>query len=175
MDRAWDQLIQHRYFLINDDEAREAWGPDYEQYYRYPDTPDHEGGYVAGLDVLHTLHCVNMLRKSLYKDQYHEGEHGTKKFQQYHVDHCLDIVRQNIQCNSDLTLIPTRWWDGLGKTGRNFIDSDQVHTCRNFGMIREWAHGKWNRSHRVGDMHLPPVDLHHHIEDSQHAEEHGDS
>ncbi|GIZ40867.1 hypothetical protein CKM354_000418900 [Cercospora kikuchii] len=171
MDRAWNKLIKHRYFLIDDSEAREAWGPDYEQYYRYPDTEKRKGGYVAGLDVLHTLHCVNMLRKALYKDYYKEHNHGSKKFQQYHIDHCLDIVRQNIQCNSDLTLIPTRWWDGMGKNGRNFIDSDQVHTCRNFGKIREWAYNKWNHSHRVGNKHLPPVDLHRHIENSQHVEE----
>ncbi|KAM3418540.1 hypothetical protein BST61_g4518 [Cercospora zeina] len=172
IDRAWDQLIERRYFIITNDEAREAWGPGYEQYYRFPDTPHHEGGYVAGLDVLHTLHCVNMLRKALYKDHYGEHTHGSKKFEQYHVDHCLDIVRQNVQCNSDLTLIPTRWWDGLGEKGRNFIDSDQVHTCRNFGKIRQWAHARFNRTHRHGVQHLPPVDLHRHIEDDQHAKNH---
>ncbi|KAI5370337.1 Putative mycotoxin biosynthesis protein UstYa [Septoria linicola] len=164
MDRAWNKLIRHRYFLINDEEALQAWGPDYEQYYRYPDSPKHEGGYVAGLDVLHTLHCVNMLRKALYKDHYQEHQHGSAKFQQYHIDHCLDIVRQNVQCNGDLTLIPTRWWEGMGKNGRNFIESDQVHTCRNFAKIREWGYQRFNRTHRVGKQHPPPANLAKHLE-----------
>ena len=32
--------------------------------------PGDEDGYVVGLDVFHQLHCVNMLRKSLYPDRY---------------------------------------------------------------------------------------------------------
>jgi hypothetical protein len=32
--------------------------------------PGDDDGYVVGLDVLHQLHCLNMLRKSLYPDRY---------------------------------------------------------------------------------------------------------
>ncbi|KAF2207417.1 hypothetical protein CERZMDRAFT_16581, partial [Cercospora zeae-maydis SCOH1-5] len=140
IDLEWEELIKKRYFLIDDDEAREAWGPNYQQYYRYPDQGDKKGGYVAGVDVLHTLHCVNVIRLALQKTYYtaHEGD-GATRFEQYHINHCLDIVRQSVQCSSDLTLIPTRWWESLGNYGRQFIDSDQVHTCRSFSKIREWV------------------------------------
>lgn len=44
-----------------------------------------------------------------------------------------------------MTLIPTRWFPGID---RNFIDSDQVHTCRNFDKLREWATERWWASYK---------------------------
>jgi Mycotoxin biosynthesis protein UstYa len=37
--------------------------------------PGDDDGYVVGLDVLHQLHCLNILRKSLYPDRYNLYEH----------------------------------------------------------------------------------------------------
>lgn len=65
VDAAWDALTKDRYFLLSDDEAREAYGEDPEPYWNV-----HHGGYIAGLDVLHTLHCLNHLRMSIYPDVY---------------------------------------------------------------------------------------------------------
>ncbi|SMY25978.1 unnamed protein product [Zymoseptoria tritici ST99CH_1A5] len=154
IDRAWDNIIKHRYFLTSDEEAREAWGPDYEQYYKWPGQDGIPSGYVAGIDVLHKLHCVNHIRKALNPDYYNMT--ASTKFQRYHIDHCLDIIRQSLECSSDLTLNPTRWWPGLDD-GKNFIDSDQVHTCRNFTKVKQWAFERWDSWHRVGDRHSPPV------------------
>jgi len=33
-------------------------------------------------------------------------------------------------------LVPTRYYDGIR---RNYIDSDQPHTCRSFTFLREWT------------------------------------
>ena len=52
------------------------------------------------------------------------------------VDHCLDAIRQYIQCAGITTLIPTKWREGAQ---RNYIDSDQVHTCRSFTYLRDFA------------------------------------
>ncbi|KAH9825648.1 Cyclochlorotine biosynthesis protein [Teratosphaeria destructans] len=127
IDEAWDALIQGRYFYITEDEARQTWPDTYQQYYR------DEYGYRAGLDVLHTLHCVNMLRKTIYVDYYPHYTMG-KPFQQYHVA---------VQCQGDLTPIPVRWFESAG---RRFIDSDQTHRCRDFSAIRDWATSRYNGS-----------------------------
>lgn len=84
-----------------------------------------------------------MLRMAIYKDYYPPkfGHHA--KFQEYHIDHCIDIIRQSIQCHADLTVIPTKWYDGLG---RDFIDSDQTHTCRNFEKVRQWNLDNFEKS-----------------------------
>lgn len=100
IDNAWHNLIDRRYTWITDEEAEAAWGPNYTQYWRKPGF-----GYRAGFDVLHTLHCVDVLRKVIYKDHYakhpdvHHGHHPSKEndkgshrekrkiagFKQYHI------------------------------------------------------------------------------------------
>lgn len=53
IDDNWLNLIDDRYFSISEEEAIEAWG---DRRHEYVDE-DH-GGYTAGLDVFHTLHCL---------------------------------------------------------------------------------------------------------------------
>ena len=65
IDAAWEDLTRDRYFLLSDQEALEAYGADPSQYWNV-----HHGGYIAGLDVLHSLHCLNHLRMSLYPKVY---------------------------------------------------------------------------------------------------------
>lgn len=77
--------------------------------------PGDDDGYIIGLDVLHQLHCLNMLRKSLYPDRYDLYEnltgvelslaknHTGISTQIYHLDrrfvlsmfleHCVDSIR----------------------------------------------------------------------------------
>lgn len=54
----------------------------------------------------------------------------------YNLVHCLELLRQSIQCYGSTTLIPTRFMDGLGHL---YIDSDQVHTCRSFPFLQDWV------------------------------------
>ncbi|KAK8109313.1 hypothetical protein PG984_015114 [Apiospora sp. TS-2023a] len=122
IDNNWDRLISDRYFSVSEEEATRAWG---DRRHEYVD--EEEGGYTAGLDVFHTLHCVNALRKALHQDYY-----GTRH-SPFHVEHCLDILRQTIQCYGSTTLIPTRFREGKE---HNYIDSDQTHVCRSFSALR---------------------------------------
>ncbi|KAF1924805.1 uncharacterized protein M421DRAFT_71617, partial [Didymella exigua CBS 183.55] len=133
IDSAWESLIAGRYFTITEKEAQQYFGTEYTQYYKDP---------KMGLDVLHTLHCLNILRKALYPE-YYVRHHSNSTFGRYHLEHCVDIIRQSIQCHSDITPIPLRWFSSVNTT---FIDSDQVHTCKNFQKVREWATERFNGS-----------------------------
>ncbi|KAK7937206.1 Cyclochlorotine biosynthesis protein O [Apiospora aurea] len=124
IDDNWDRLIEDRYFSITEEEATRAWGDKRHEY-----VDEGEGGYTAGLDVFHTLHCVNALRKALHPDYYSTHSHRS----QFHVEHCLDILRQAVQCYGSTTLIPTRFFEGRE---HNYIDSDQTHVCRSFSHLR---------------------------------------
>ncbi len=138
VDAAWDELTVGRYFLLTEQEAREAYGNSIEKYWNV-----HHGGYVAGLDVLHTLHCLNHIRMSLYPAYYpQDPQHGLM-----HKAHCVDHLRQLAMCHSDLTPVPTQWFDGLS---RNYINSSREHTCRDFRQVREWASERFNGSTAVG-------------------------
>ncbi|KAF2101283.1 hypothetical protein NA57DRAFT_72725 [Rhizodiscina lignyota] len=132
VDDAWTGLVKDRYFLLTDDEAREAWGSEYTEYW-----DELRGGYLAGLDMFHTLHCLDHIRMAFYPELYPENPiHG-----QIHRDHCVDHLRQMIMCNADLTVIPTKFFSGIGK---NYINSDRRHTCRDFSKIREWTTSRYN-------------------------------
>lgn len=133
IDANWERLIGWRYFSISEDEAKSVWSDTYHEY-----VDELKGGYTAGLDVFHNLHCVNAVRKALRPDYYQKKPASDD----LHIGHCLDILRQHVQCSGSTTLIPTRFMDGIK---RNYIDSDQVHTCRSFTFLRDWT-----TSRRVG-------------------------
>jgi hypothetical protein len=61
-------------------------------------------------------------------------------------DHCIDHLRQLVQCQGDITPIPTRFRDGIG---RNYIDSDRWHTCRDWSSITQWVEKRYTESQKV--------------------------
>ncbi|KAL8846395.1 MAG: hypothetical protein Q9221_008508 [Calogaya cf. arnoldii] len=140
IDEAWNELTVRRFFLPSEAEAKAQFGPDYTRYWN-------EGwrGYTASLDMFHTLHCLDHIRKSLYPEYYHQSSlHG-----QIHNGHCIDHIRQQIMCQSDLTPLPSQYFESRDT---NYLDSDREHTCRDFGAIREWTHMRYNQSLRGDEV-----------------------
>ncbi|KAK2595877.1 hypothetical protein N8I77_013669 [Diaporthe amygdali] len=78
IDHAWEQLVGGRYFLITEEEAKATWGTDYRDYWS-----EARGGYVLGLDVFHTLHCLNQIRQKL-NPEYYPHEHGSAETKLIH-------------------------------------------------------------------------------------------
>nr|A0A8J9R8Y7.1 RecName: Full=UstYa family oxidase phomYd; AltName: Full=Phomopsin biosynthesis cluster protein Yd [Diaporthe leptostromiformis]BDA39151.1 DUF3328 [Diaporthe leptostromiformis] len=138
LDWNWNQLHWGRFFLLTEDEARQAWGPGYKEYWA-----ENEGGYIAGLEVTHSVHCVDMLRKALRRDVYPLDSplHGP-----IHTDHCLNHLRQMILCQGDLTPIPSKYYRGITD---NYIFGDMPHTCRNWDSVREFITDRFNGSSAV--------------------------
>ncbi|KAF4783173.1 hypothetical protein HER10_EVM0006972 [Colletotrichum scovillei] len=95
---------------------------------------DSHGNYEVALDVMHTLHCVNKVRMALDPDYYKEEE--SPRIHRMHVDHCLDYLRQTVQCHGDLTPMVFSWSDDAGRV---VADWKEPHTCRNFNRVRSWA------------------------------------
>ncbi|CAE7215985.1 hypothetical protein CFE70_009978 [Pyrenophora teres f. teres 0-1] len=131
MDKAWDELLKNRYFTVTEEEAETTFGKPHGVY-------NHTNGlgYLVGLDVLHTLHCVNEVRKALDKDHYFNKKTKKAYPERDHRDHCLDQIRQQLMCHADLTPIPVIWYSGYG---RSFVQSDVVHTCRDWDAIKEFV------------------------------------
>jgi hypothetical protein len=76
-------------------------------------------------------------------------------------EHCIDRIRQGIQCHADVATLHWNWKDASqlasvvvpeGKLGINFIDMGSTHVCRNFEAIQVWARernlddGDWDNS-----------------------------
>ncbi|KAK3692432.1 hypothetical protein B0T22DRAFT_531912 [Podospora appendiculata] len=123
VDANWERLIGRRYFSVSEEEAVRAWG---EERFRFVDRVE------GGLDVFHTLHCLNGIRMALHPEYYRDKI----VHRPFHIEHCLDIIRQAIQCHGSTTLIPTEYRPGLR---RAYIDSDQTHTCRSFAYLHSFS------------------------------------
>ncbi|KAK4626569.1 hypothetical protein CLAFUW4_05189 [Fulvia fulva] len=125
IDDAWAQLIPGLYENLVGSEAAFVAGRTWQ---------DPDGRYMIGLEVMHTLHCVNFIRKALDVDYY--GGNGTAHSHRLHTDHCIDHIRQFVQCHADLTPLTFSWSD---EKDNIVADWDALHTCRNFSKIQEWA------------------------------------
>ncbi|KAA1475293.1 hypothetical protein DENSPDRAFT_883454 [Dentipellis sp. KUC8613] len=92
-----------------------------------------------GLAMYHQLHCVDSLRRAILGLAPHGetrlGKMGKEGWQEDHVGHCLNYLRQSILCAADLTLEPEvvegemDAEEGLGVT----------HVCKDWSAVRGFA------------------------------------
>jgi len=110
------------------------------------------GGFPANVEGLHHLHCLNLLRQSLYYnyDHYHAKKEGAfindDNIVRLHVSHCLDILRQQLMCTIDVGVLGQVWWNPSAP--RAYPDFNTQHKCRNFDAVRQWA-----------EAHQAPLDV----------------
>ncbi|QDS71426.1 hypothetical protein FKW77_003430 [Venturia effusa] len=125
-------------------------------------------GYRVGLEVFHQLHCINLLRQVTYRDHYskigsgmlaagekelqnHTGKYinllTMRKLADVTTDHCLEVLRMNIQCTVDVGLFTFYMLPG---DPLPWPELNSWHTCRNFDAVRDWA-----LEHSVGNMERP--------------------
>ncbi|TVY46474.1 Cyclochlorotine biosynthesis protein O [Lachnellula cervina] len=96
-------------------------------------------GYRVGLQVFHHLHCLNLLRQVTYKDWYMDksGNFAAGEEElQMHTDHCLEMLRKEIQCNADIGVFTFYMMDG---DPLPWPELESYHQCRNFDKVRDWA------------------------------------
>jgi len=78
----------------------------------------------------------------------------------YVTDHCIEMIRQNIMCNADVTMITWDWVQGHTIPYPNF---NTRHQCRNYEKILDWAaehavhidKSEVTRFEDTVDIHLP--------------------
>lgn len=108
-----------------------------------------EEGYRVGMEVFHQLHCINLLRRIVYTDYYEplggEFAAGPEALQR-HADHCIEVLRLNIQCNADVGLFTFYMIEGDPLA---WPQLNSKHVCRNFDSVMDWA-----RSNSVGNMEV---------------------
>ncbi|KAK4443533.1 hypothetical protein QBC34DRAFT_310847 [Podospora aff. communis PSN243] len=104
LEEAWAEILANQNIHVGEDELGEFRGQK-----SIVKLSDGSGFYVT-VAFQHALHCVQRLHRYLYKDHYHPGLSESDAFALLsHTEHCLDWLRQYVQCNADTTLIPIRW------------------------------------------------------------------
>ncbi|KAF1945197.1 hypothetical protein EJ02DRAFT_451766 [Clathrospora elynae] len=99
-----------------------------------------ETGYRVGIEVFHQLHCLNLLRMSTYPEYYPKlwwsDTNDKPERVREHLDHCIEILRMNLMCFSDVNVFT--FHKQAGKEGY-WPDYESHHVCRNFDKIKQWA------------------------------------
>ncbi|KAL0254457.1 hypothetical protein SLS55_009932 [Diplodia seriata] len=142
VDAAWESLgVNYRSVAIPADKAEKA-GIAKDQV---KISEKYGGGYPANVEGLHHLHCLNLLRQSLYYnyDHYHSAGKGAFSNADHivrkHVSHCLDIVRQQLMCTVDTGVLGQVWFKPSDAPLEAFVDFNTRHKCRDFDAVRDWA------------------------------------
>lgn len=126
------------------------------------------GDFPVYFEFNHHLHCLNMVRKSVffnypyYSDPDATGRHlgADDQTVRKHVTHCLDMLRQQLQCKPDLGVFGQFWVrDNLQGIDGPFVDFNTNHRCIDWEAVRGWvqAHkstGKVEVEFKEGDRVL---------------------
>ncbi|KAI9055656.1 hypothetical protein LZ554_000599 [Drepanopeziza brunnea f. sp. 'monogermtubi'] len=140
IDAAWMELLGGQYLELSEEEAMQL-----------DDPVSIKGTYYGEVEVMHSLHCLNAIRKAMSPEYYskHGMYHLPKDLEKIHVEHCFEQLRQNLQCAGDLTPLLLRPY-GV-EPNVNLIGTPQTHTCRNWEVFRAWwterglKHGSFNK------------------------------
>ena len=112
-----------------------------------------KSGYMGTLAVFHGLHCLKRFHHYLYQDDYypdmsvddkrrllfHAGKSDSWTYMpsaKHGPEHCVDWLRQYVQCNADTTLIPYYWGPNQGSP----LATDKAkHQCVAWTPLEHWA------------------------------------
>ncbi|KAF8812984.1 hypothetical protein BYT27DRAFT_7181937 [Phlegmacium glaucopus] len=145
LDQAWDRITTNNSLWpirISDEDLKKINKSGRPSNVKYKEIDG--GGNMGSIEVFHQLHCLNMLRKSTYPNEYPEIQelwNTRPKFIRNHLDHCIEMIRQNLMCIADVGVISYDWVSGWEVP---FPDFNTYHKCRNFDDILDWI-----TSHRV--------------------------
>ena len=154
VDEAWDTLLRGRYVRLKDDEISWMNQDAFHQDLGIIDLDDPgklEPGVYGGPDMLHSLHCLNALRKHIDVDHYGNHLKLPEQYRRMHIDHCIDQLRQAITCHGDMTPVSLRKVD-LGDHQIGLLgETERMHTCRNGMDLKQWW---WNRGDETGRLDM---------------------
>ncbi|KAL7939301.1 hypothetical protein V8C35DRAFT_286277 [Trichoderma chlorosporum] len=142
VDKAWEDLgTTSKPLVLSKSQAKQAGiSPDHLK------TPS--GDFPVLFEFNHHMHCLNLIRKSVYfnHDYYsspsYPGHHLGKDRETItkHVTHCIDMLRQVIQCKPDLGVFGQYWVkDAAQGVDGSFVDFNTIHKCIDWKPVREWV------------------------------------
>src|ERR1700753_4123246 len=99
-------------------------------------------GYIAHLESVHQIHCLQALWEDHHYHKYPELFPGHGKMlrelpeiTERHFEHCVDVIRNRLMCTADTQLVTFRWVEGISGPYPYFNTN---HMCRNYEDLLEW-------------------------------------
>ncbi|KAF2692090.1 hypothetical protein K458DRAFT_285376, partial [Lentithecium fluviatile CBS 122367] len=129
-DNAWDALIFPTYFPLSQLDLIAA-GETEENAVQLK-----TGDFVAATGAYHELHCIRQLCLYIYKDTYYPNLTANEEvYLKGHLDHCLEVLREQIMCSADTSIITFFWNDSRVKPGSK---SNSKRVCANWNVFQQW-------------------------------------
>ncbi|KAJ7938294.1 hypothetical protein B0H13DRAFT_1851737 [Mycena leptocephala] len=168
LDEAWDNLQQYSKLRLPRSEA--VLFPN-----KTSGIAGDPGYYLAELEIYHQLHCLvewnaspggrylwmlqNQIRQALHPKYYPNWGMHTIGAREFHIDHCVDRIRQGLMCNADTSVLVWEWNPTFNETR---VRLRVPHQCKNFSKIHEWTRDKLMTSfdrytHVPDDLPTPPL------------------
>ncbi|KAH8887626.1 hypothetical protein GQ53DRAFT_844127 [Thozetella sp. PMI_491] len=97
------------------------------------------GEYFASLWMHHDLRCLKSLHRLLYRDHFSPNmTDADRRMFELHTSHCLDALRQTIQCKGDMSLLVMQWTEKEKLPTVNPA-SYSNHKCAKWDGLRAWG------------------------------------
>ncbi|KAI0201415.1 hypothetical protein F4808DRAFT_459906 [Astrocystis sublimbata] len=126
LDDAWHKLLDGTLIKFTDEELRQAGNA--------KSIAHKDGGYVGGLAISHSLHCLDW------------------KELEYHMDHCLESIRQEILCSGSSEVYTLKWTPA--NKVKPAVTIPQPRMCVDWEALHDWMKG---RAANYSDM-IKPTD-----------------
>ncbi|KAL4926979.1 oxidase ustYa family protein [Aspergillus undulatus] len=115
-----------------------------------------DDAYMVQLDVMHQIHCLNILRKAAFATYpgYTPNPNKRAKDRIYwiHLSHCVDILLQNLQCNANTEVLTLSWVEDRASPWPDF---SVKRKCRDFGTLVNWQRENAVDPEMFGNMTRP--------------------
>jgi len=120
------------------------------------------GYYYGGLEVFHQLHCLDTIRQARHPEKY-----PNMHFTEAHISHCVDIIRQSLMCNADISVfswLPSTELGPLERLPNQPFSPyfSHPHRCKNFEKLKAWSRSRRVNVHDLdlsleNDLPDPPI------------------
>ena len=98
-------------------------------------------GVYGGIDMFHSLHCLDSLRRAINHRTKMQYEALQANFTQLHLGHCVEQLRQAILCHGDLTPVTlTPVFQHERKILNLVGQTEYPHTCRDWTRFQKLMH-----------------------------------
>ncbi|KAF2794548.1 hypothetical protein K505DRAFT_324690, partial [Melanomma pulvis-pyrius CBS 109.77] len=135
VDEAWDSLLEPINIRVTKQELQQAHAKFGDDIVRLTD-----GDYVSVLSVHHELHCLDALRRNIFRDYYYAN--ATVEETDYnilHLTHCADTIRRSLMCKADLAIYTAYWIGDHKALPSKELRSESDTVCVNWEAIDTWS------------------------------------